>query len=403
MTDDVGRRSGPPKLPQTQTQAHHPATAPDGPPGVADVGGRLGGFRLVRELGRGGMGTVFEAEDSLLHRRVAVKVLHAGQADPSFGERFLREARAAAALRHDHVVTIYQVGQDGDTPFLVMEFLEGETLADRLEKRTWLPVPEAVRVAKEVAEGLAAAHAKGLIHRDVKPANIWLEAPEGPRQAPRLRPRPRRRGLDADGPRRGRRHPRVHGPGADLRRAARRPHRPVRPRLRALPDAVGPDAVPAAEHDGPPGRGRQSGRRRTWTPWPARCRPRSPRCSRQLLARNPDDRPAGAAETAAALQTIADGLNPAGKADPPDARTTQSRQRRTAGILVGVGIIVLAAVVGIAAMVQRLPHKPSADPRGAAGAAAGEPIRVGVVHSLSGRTRTASGRCTKPSSLRPTS
>src|SRR5262249_6614142 len=92
---------------------------------------------------------------------------------------FLREARAAAALKHDHVVTIYQVGEDRGAPFLAMELLEGESLDDRLLRQGKLPIPEALRVGREVAEGLQAAHDKGLIHRDVKPANVCLEGARG--------------------------------------------------------------------------------------------------------------------------------------------------------------------------------------------------------------------------------
>ena len=94
---------------------------------------------------------------------------------PSAKQRFLREARAAAAIKHDHIVTIYQVGEDRGVPFLAMEFLEGEPLDDRLKRESRLPVAEVLRIGREVAEGLAAAHERGLIHRDIKPGNIWLE------------------------------------------------------------------------------------------------------------------------------------------------------------------------------------------------------------------------------------
>jgi serine/threonine protein kinase len=150
------------------------------PPIARDELGRLGGYRLRSLLGRGGMGLVFHAEDIHLQRPVALKVLMPRLAsDPRSRERFLREARAAAGLRSEHVVTIYQAGEDRGIPFLAMELLRGEPL-DRSQKRgRWPTVPQALRLGKEIALGLAAAHEKGLIHRDVKPANIWLEAPRG--------------------------------------------------------------------------------------------------------------------------------------------------------------------------------------------------------------------------------
>lgn len=139
--------------------------------------GRLGPYRVLKLLGVGGMGGVFLAEDTQLKRRVALKVMRPGHALRSgAAERFLREARAAATLRHDHVVTIYQVGRENDVPYLAMELLEGESLEHRLTRESWMSVPEVLRVGREIAAGLAAAHAQGLIHRDIKPANIWLES-----------------------------------------------------------------------------------------------------------------------------------------------------------------------------------------------------------------------------------
>lgn len=142
--------------------------------------GQLGTYRIVKLLGSGGMGAVFLAEDTQLRRPVALKLIRPrAAASPIARDRFLREARAAAALRHDHIVTIYQVGEENGVPYLAMEHLEGESLDDRLRREGTLPIPEAVRIAGEIAEGLAAAHARGLIHRDVKPANIWLETGRG--------------------------------------------------------------------------------------------------------------------------------------------------------------------------------------------------------------------------------
>ncbi len=143
---------------------------------------RLEYYRPIKVLGQGGMGTVYLAEDTRLGREVAIKTLRPELAiNPQAKERFLREARSAAKLEHDHIIPIYSVGEAADgTPFLAMPLLKGEPL-DALIRRTAGPlsVATAVRLAREMASGLAAAHARGLIHRDIKPANIWLEAPTG--------------------------------------------------------------------------------------------------------------------------------------------------------------------------------------------------------------------------------
>jgi formylglycine-generating enzyme required for sulfatase activity len=146
------------------------------PPEQADELGRLGPYRVLQVLGAGGMGVVFRALDPDLQRPVALKaMLPALAGDPGARERFFREARAAASLKHPHIVSIYQVGQDRDVPFLAMEFLDGESLEARMKRVPRLPVAEVLRIGREIAEGLAAAHDAGVIHRDIKPANIWLE------------------------------------------------------------------------------------------------------------------------------------------------------------------------------------------------------------------------------------
>ncbi len=137
--------------------------------------GRLGGYRILRVLGEGGMGIVFEAEDVTLGRRVAIKVLRSAEIDQPQRKRFLQEAQLVASLSSDHIVTVHQVGEEAGCLFIVMELLRGETLDTRLRREGSLPVAEALRIAREVAEGLAAAHEKQLVHRDIKPANVWLE------------------------------------------------------------------------------------------------------------------------------------------------------------------------------------------------------------------------------------
>jgi serine/threonine protein kinase len=165
-----------------QFTSPHPGPGLDflGPPQSADEMGRLGPYRVLEVLGRGGMGLVFRAEDTVLKRPVALKVIKPTSGDSNaLVQRFLREARLAAAIKHDHIVTIYAVGEDRGIPFLAMELLEGESLEARLRRQRLLPPHEAARIACELAEALAAAHRRGLVHRDVKPANIWLEGDRG--------------------------------------------------------------------------------------------------------------------------------------------------------------------------------------------------------------------------------
>jgi hypothetical protein len=150
------------------------------PPQAPDEIGRLGRYRVLRELGAGGMGVVFEAEDTRLERRVALKVMRVEAAAHTEGRaRFLREAKAAASLDHEHIVAVFDMGEENGAPFLVLPLLKGESLEDRLRRERPLPLAEALRIAAEMAEGLAAAHEAGLVHRDVKPGNVWLTAPGG--------------------------------------------------------------------------------------------------------------------------------------------------------------------------------------------------------------------------------
>jgi tRNA A-37 threonylcarbamoyl transferase component Bud32 len=136
--------------------------------------GPQGRYRLVRRIAAGGMGEVWEADDTVLGRRVALKVLvEELAADDRATRRFVREARATARLAHPNVARVYDFGRDGGAPFLVMELLEGETLAGRLAAGP-LPPAEAVRVAAAVADALDAAHQRGIVHRDVKPSNVML-------------------------------------------------------------------------------------------------------------------------------------------------------------------------------------------------------------------------------------
>lgn len=153
------------------------------PPQSVGELGRLGEYRVLRMLGRGGMGVVFEAEEQALRRRVALKVLLPELArDRDYRERFLREARSAAAIHSDHVVTIFFVS-GGELPYLAMQLLEGESLYSRLNREPPLTLRDALEIARQTALGLAAAHDQGLVHRDIKPANLWLESPRMPDRA----------------------------------------------------------------------------------------------------------------------------------------------------------------------------------------------------------------------------
>jgi serine/threonine protein kinase len=169
------RYCGPPK--DESGKAEYPFLLP---PQQPEEIGRLGNYRVLRLLGKGGMGFVFRAEDLALLRPVALKVMNpqvhgAGEG----GQRFLREARIMAAIKHEHLVTVYQAGQEGEVCYLAMELLEGESLGDFLHRAGPCGAAEVLRLGRETAQGLAEVHGHGLIHRDIKPSNIWLEAPGG--------------------------------------------------------------------------------------------------------------------------------------------------------------------------------------------------------------------------------
>src|SRR5438067_668033 len=134
----------------------------------------LGNYRLIDRLGAGGMGEVWRAEDTRLLRPVAIKILSERIAnDPEWKARFLREARTIAQLNHPNIATIYSIEQEADKFFIAMELVEGESLAAVLAKGKLEPV-EVVRIFRQVAEALAEAHDKGIVHRDIKPDNIML-------------------------------------------------------------------------------------------------------------------------------------------------------------------------------------------------------------------------------------
>ncbi|MCI0704487.1 MAG: protein kinase [Planctomycetia bacterium] len=188
-TDGTATESqGPPDqtVPRAETVSGAPPSsgalaAPNfSPPQFAGELGTFGRYRVLKELGRGGMGAVYLGYDASLERKVALKVMlpdHA--ANPDARERFLREARSAAKIKSDHVVTIFDVGEEYGIPFIAMEYLLGYPLDKYLKEKGELPLPHILRIGRETALGLAAAHELGLVHRDIKPGNLWLEAPKG--------------------------------------------------------------------------------------------------------------------------------------------------------------------------------------------------------------------------------
>ena len=137
-------------------------------------GTRLGAYEVLALLGNGGMGEVYRARDTRLDRIVAIKILHPDAAgDPDRRQRLDREARAIASLNHPHICTLYDVGHQDGIDYLVMELLEGQTLAERLTRGA-LPLDQAMQYAIQLADALAFAHRHGIVHRDLKPANVFI-------------------------------------------------------------------------------------------------------------------------------------------------------------------------------------------------------------------------------------
>ena len=131
-------------------------------------------YRVMERIGAGGMGAVYKAYDKKLHRVVALKLLPSefiAQSDRR--NRFLQEARAASALNHPHILTVYEVGEDAGKPYIAMEYVEGETLRQKIQSRA-LKLKDTLDIAVQIAEGMAKAHEVGIIHRDLKPENLMI-------------------------------------------------------------------------------------------------------------------------------------------------------------------------------------------------------------------------------------
>ena len=145
-----------------------------------ESGSTFSGYRIQRPIGRGGMGVVYEATESALDRRVALKLIADEAArDPIFRERFGHESRIAARVEHPNVIPIYAVGEEDETPFIAMRYIAGQDLGRKIAELRRLEAEDAASVIAQIADGLDAIHAAGLVHRDVKPSNVLLSGPEG--------------------------------------------------------------------------------------------------------------------------------------------------------------------------------------------------------------------------------
>src|ERR1700730_5585285 len=150
-----------------------------------EPGTRLGPYEIIAPLGAGGMGEVARARDTRLDRTVAIKLLTGAlAADSEARQRFEHEARAIAALNDPHICTLHDIGRQGELDYLVLEYLDGETVADRLRRSPGLPVDEALAIAIQIGEALDRAHRAGIVHRDLKPGNVMLVRRAGSSSSP---------------------------------------------------------------------------------------------------------------------------------------------------------------------------------------------------------------------------
>jgi serine/threonine protein kinase len=351
-TISVGHRQPTPAQPLANAQPA-PAAAPafldflEPPQQPGDLG-RLGHYRVLAKIGAGGMGLVFRAFDTELGREVAVKVILPDACFADAEARFEREAQAMAKIVHDHVVAIHRFGRLGRVLYLEMPLLHGESLHDRLQRQQQLPIADVLKIGCEMAEGLAAAHAAGLIHRDVKPGNVFLSQEHGGWRVRLLDLGLARRGDGDNGLTRGGQllgTPGYMSPeqaqaaeldtrsdlfslGVVLYRMASGTNPFADPSLTAMRQKIaGLDPPPLAQGvDGvPPGLAQLIAR---------------------LLAKDPQQRPASAAETARQLRALQAALESTdGRSAPPTQLPPLTTPRWRLGVLIA------AVTVGAAALV----------------------------------------------------
>jgi urea transport system substrate-binding protein len=367
--------------------------------------GRIPPYHVLRLIGEGGMGYVFEAKDSRLNRRVALKVMKPGEVNDRLRERFAQEASLAANLPHDHIATVYDVGEvrstDGqELPFLSMELLQGESLETCLERERWLPLDQALRITREAAEGLVVAHAHGLVHRDIKPGNLWLESRTSPSgSAPN---RSRVKLLDFGLARPIEHSPNLTGHGQVVGTLAyMSPEQslglPVDDRsdiysLGCVLYRMLTGKTPIDIDEGSLRRVLASFGDRPYTPV-TELAPRTPAVVAelvdQLLTRDPTARPSSAAvvEKLRALEEGAPAEIGSGETVtllPTTPGAPPVKGQHNWGIWTGAVMVLLAAVVGIATLISNLTNLPDKEKEPGATGATGPEIKIGVLHSKTG-------------------